>query len=244
MDLVAKELRDIIGKLYIIGVGGHGILGEQLVAIPAIYVPDGHPAVVRFEKQLPTAHLSKKMVLLLGKIGSNEVIHFSCNGRGVMGDWTEKLSKEEVEEYRAIFSLVDKDGNGHIEASELEELLLQTGQDVTREQAEAMIAEMDVDQNGTIEFDEFLRMISSRDNLGNSEIAAAFAAMDVSGDGYITIQELRAAFKKLGEPISDADMHMMIRESDLDGDGRVSLEDFRQILFYQTPETDPENSAL
>ena len=55
----------------------------------------------------------------------------------------------------------DKDGNGHVDADELGQVLASLGQIPTEEEIKRMIAEVDGDMNGTIEFTEFLQMMGN-----------------------------------------------------------------------------------
>ncbi|CAF1075951.1 unnamed protein product [Adineta ricciae] len=70
-------------------------------------------------------------------------------------------------ELREIFDAIDGDGNGSIESEELRALmtLLTNGNDemkLTKEEADAMIAEIDVDKDKRIGFDEFLTMFEGQ----------------------------------------------------------------------------------
>ena len=76
-----------------------------------------------------------------------------------MGD---KLTPEELAEFREIFNLVDKDGGGTISKEELGELMETLGIDATPEEIDLMIAEIDEDNNGVIDFDEFVAVMSRK----------------------------------------------------------------------------------
>ena len=58
--------------------------------------------------------------------------------------------------------MFDKDGDGTITAKELEIILKRLGQNPTDEELEEMIKEVDVDQNGTVDFSEFLTMMAGQ----------------------------------------------------------------------------------
>ena len=72
-----------------------------------------------------------------------------------MGD---KLTPEELAEFREIFNLVDKDGGGTISKEELGELMETLGIDATPEEIDLMIAEIDEDNSGHIDKQEFARL--------------------------------------------------------------------------------------
>ena len=96
--------------------------------------------------------------------------------------------------------------------------------------------------NGTVEFEEFLVMMSRRlaatasdDEEAKlqrqeSELRQAFRVFDIDGDGLIDAEELRQTMANLGETLSDHDVHSMIREADRNGDGKV---DFDGLFTHQ-----------
>ena len=53
-------------------------------------------------------------------------------------------------------SQFDADGNGHITAAEIGNVMKALGESVPGYKIRDMIKEVDIDENGTVEFDEFL----------------------------------------------------------------------------------------
>ncbi|VDI01081.1 Hypothetical predicted protein, partial [Mytilus galloprovincialis] len=97
------------------------------------------------------------------------------------------------------------------------------GQNPTDIQLKNIIDEVDADGDGTVDFHEFLTMmskqLSSRDTAG--EIREAFKVFDKDGDGFISVEELREIMGNMGEKMTEEEVDEMIQEVDMDGDGRV-----------------------
>lgn len=80
--------------------------------------------------------------------------------------------------------------------------------------------------SGTIDFEEFLAMMSkkySEEDL-ESDIREAFRIFDKDGNGIISASELRHVMTNLGEKLTDAEVEEMLREADIDGDGQINYE--------------------
>merc|ERR1719479_649846 len=93
------------------------------------------------------------------------------------------------------------------------------GQNPTEAELQDMINEVDVDGNGSIEFNEFIVMMSKKikENESSNDIREAFRVFDRNGDGYISAEELSQVMSTLGENLTKEEIDEMIREADLDG---------------------------
>ena len=65
-------------------------------------------------------------------------------------------SEEEILE---AFKVFDKDGNGFISAAELRHIMTNLGEKLTDEEVDEMIREADIDGDGQINYEEFVKMI-------------------------------------------------------------------------------------
>nr|CCA27734.1 calmodulin putative [Albugo laibachii Nc14] len=145
----------------------------------------------------------------------------------------EQLSEEQICEFKEAFSLFDKDGDGTITTKELGTVMRSLGQNPTEAELQDMINEVDADGNGTIDFPEFLTMMSRKmkDTDAEEEIRNAFQVFDKNLDGFITPAELRHIMTNLGEKLTDEEVDEMIREADLDGDGQINYEEFVKMMM-------------
>lgn len=62
------------------------------------------------------------------------------------------------------------------------------------------------------------------------ELRQAFRVFDRNGDGYISAAELRHVMTSLGEKLTEEEVDEMIREADVDGDGRIQWAEFVALL--------------
>lgn len=90
-----------------------------------------------------------------------------------------------------------------------------------------------MDNSGTIDFEEFLAMVSQRVDY-DEELRNAFCLFDKDGSGYISSSELKAAMNNFDENLTDEEIEEMIREADLDGDGEIS---FEGLFLFETQST-------
>ncbi|KAK2980572.1 hypothetical protein RJ640_003501 [Escallonia rubra] len=74
----------------------------------------------------------------------------------------EHLTEEQIAEFKEAFNLFDKDGDGSITTKELGTVMRSLGQNPTEVELQDMINEVDADQNGTIDFPEFLNLMSRK----------------------------------------------------------------------------------
>ncbi|KAF5289096.1 hypothetical protein FQR65_LT11918 [Abscondita terminalis] len=63
-------------------------------------------------------------------------------------------------ELKEAFRLYDKAGNGYIPTSSLREILAALDDQLTSDQLDEMIAEIDTDSSGTVDFEEFMEMMN------------------------------------------------------------------------------------
>ncbi|KAF5206380.1 Calmodulin-related protein [Thalictrum thalictroides] len=143
------------------------------------------------------------------------------------------LTEEQIIEFEEAFNLFDKDGDGCITIDELATVIRSLDQNPTEEELLDMINEVDVDGNGTIEFEEFLNLMAKKmkETDADEELKEAFKVFDKDQNGYISATELRHVMINLGEKLTDEEVEQMIREADLDGDGQVNYEEFVRMMM-------------
>ena len=95
-----------------------------------------------------------------------------------------------------------------------------------------MISDLDADGNGTIDFGEWLTLMTKRvnDKDTRANVNKIFALYDDERTGYISIKNLRRVAQELNENISEEELQELIVRADVDQDGLVSEDEFYTII--------------
>merc|ERR1711939_1186513 len=88
-----------------------------------------------------------------------------------------------------------------------------------KEEIQKMISDVDDDGSGTIEYEEFLKMMTHKilNRDPKDEILKAFRLFDDDETGKISFKNLKRVAKELGERMTDEELQEMIDEADRDG---------------------------
>ena len=93
-----------------------------------------------------------------------------------------------------------------------------------------MISSVDKDQNGSIDFEEFLILMRQRHTSPDQELMNAFRVFDTNNDGAISREELRKLMIKLNQPLTEAELDAMMDMADSNNDGEISFEEFKEMM--------------
>ncbi len=143
------------------------------------------------------------------------------------------LTEEEVMEIKEAFDLFDNDKSGTIDTNELKQALKNLGIDAKNQTLTNMMADLDKDNSGTIDFDEFIDMMtakmSDRDTREDLEKVFKLFLGDDQGD-KILLKHLKRVARELNENMSEEELQEMITRADLNKDQGVDFEEFYQIM--------------
>ncbi|KAL3419481.1 calmodulin [Phlyctema vagabunda] len=170
------------------------------------------------------------------------------------------LSAEEVQILKDAFDEYDTDKGGNITVEEFGRVMKESGQNPTDEELAQIIREVDLDGDGTINFDEFIAMMTGRSRHpapepepepeaaaepapkpaaeapvdAEAEYKSAWKEFDPSLQGSITASQLRQVVAGLGMTVSDAEVDEIINS--VDGEDRISYREF--LEFAKRKEVD------
>merc|ERR1712195_328001 len=126
------------------------------------------------------------------------------------------LSEEQLDEVREAFGLFDADASGEIDVRELKAAMRSLGFEIKNEELKKMVADVDGDGNGTIEFAEFLAMMTGKmgEEDSREDIEKVFKLFDDDNTNKISFRNLARVAEELGENIDDEEMQDMIAQAD------------------------------
>jgi len=125
----------------------------------------------------------------------------------------------------------------HVRTSaQLGEALKEMGKHPTDEEVRGLVRQVDRDNSGTIEFDEFCAIMGRKASSADIEVLLeAFKVFDKDGSGFLEPAELHAIFASLGtatfRPPSEEMIDSMIKEADIDGDGKINRDEFVKLMI-------------
>ncbi|XP_015754609.1 PREDICTED: caltractin-like [Acropora digitifera] len=173
----------------------------------------------RLSRALLDAELQNKRRFMKGKVTSRAY---------------EQLTPQEIRDLRLVFDVFDTDRSGSIDARELRKAMKALGFKISKESIEEMIADLDADKSGSIEFDEFLEFVIARQGDGrdvHNEILQGFKIFDTDKTGKISLANLKQASRMCGVKLNEQELKEMIQEADKDGDNEVDQEEFVNIML-------------
>merc|ERR1712025_176149 len=105
---------------------------------------------------------------------------------------TGALSEEQIDEIREAFSLFDGDASGAIDVRELKAAMRALGFEVKNDELKKMVSDIDNDGNGTIEFGEFLQMMTGKmgEKDTREDIEKVFKLFDDDNTNKISFRNL------------------------------------------------------
>ncbi|CDO51781.1 similar to Saccharomyces cerevisiae YBR109C CMD1 Calmodulin [Geotrichum candidum] len=144
----------------------------------------------------------------------------------------DQLTEAQSIAIKEAFSFFDKDADGQITTTELGVVMRSLGQNPSESELADMINEVDTDNNGTIDFPEFLTMMARKmkDTDSEEEIREAFRVFDRDGNGFISAAELRHVMTSIGEKLTEEEINAMIKEADANGDGQIDYNEFVTLI--------------
>ena len=125
---------------------------------------------------------------------------------------------------------MDLNLDGKKSKEELQYAYCQEGIDIDKEQLEKIIDSVDFDNNGYIEYEEFIRVTIPTNNLFKEEnLKIAFDMFDLDKNGTISLSEVKEVLG-MGKSIDESVMKEIMSEINNQGDDEITYEQFKNII--------------
>lgn len=147
---------------------------------------------------------------------------------------TYNFSDEQLAELKEVFAMLDSTGTNVITAPSVGTALRAIGQNPTEAELQEMVREANLDDNGNLGIDEFMRLIGTRglktEAEMEEELEQALGVFDKNGEGCIDAAEFKVTLRTLGEPVDEDDIAEILRVAEVAGDGKINYYDFMKKL--------------
>jgi len=149
------------------------------------------------------------------------------------------LKQDEIEEIKEAFDLFDTDQSGEIDLKELKAAMSSLGYESKNETIFTMLAELDKDGNASLDFDEFLELMSGKEGKDEKdtreEIDKVFRLFDMENKSVVTVKDVHRVAKELGERLTMEEISEIVRRACQDETTmEISPEDFYIIMTKKT----------
>ncbi|XP_045058407.2 centrin-4 [Desmodus rotundus] len=143
-----------------------------------------------------------------------------------------ELAETQKQDIKEAFDLFDVDGSGTIDVKELKIAMQALGFQPKKEEVKKLIAEIDKERTGTINFEDFFAIMSVKmsEKDEKEELLKSFKLFDDDDTGSITLNNIKRVAQELGENLTDDELQEMLDEADRDGDGEINEEEFLRMM--------------
>ena len=130
-----------------------------------------------------------------------------------------------------LFKLANKNEDGKLLRTELRQTLLNFVSEEFLQNYDDIFSLLDGDNNGYIDYEEFLRATLDRSLLVNERmLKLAFSFFDKEKTGFISKDRIMNYF--IGTNMTEEIFNFIFDEIDSDKDGRINFRDFKEMMMY------------
>ncbi len=145
-----------------------------------------------------------------------------------------KLNLEEINEYKAAFTLFDIDNNGTLDEQELGSLMRSLGQNFSNAELKEITKDMN-NKKINLEFHEFLEIMAEyrKENDDKSKLIKAFRYFDRNNTGYIEFQEFKHVLTSIAEKLNHDEIEKLEEIARADQDGKFNYKELVKNMIYK-----------
>ena len=149
----------------------------------------------------------------------------------VMNELVKELKGEEISKLTEQFELIDIDKTGYITPGELSQALADAGNILNAKQVESIVKNIDYYGNKKINYSEFIAAtLDCHKFLTKERLWILFKHFDTDNTNYITHGNLKEALAHSGKEVYDFEVEEMIKDHDIEKNGKISFKEFRTMM--------------
>ncbi len=145
-----------------------------------------------------------------------------------------KLTLNEINEYKAAFTLFDKDSDGKISSQEMGLLMRSLGRNFSNKELNKITENIDK-VNGIVELHEFLNLMADNPNetKDQTELIKSFKYFDRDNSGTIDFDEFKHVLTTVSEKLSKEETEKLEELANLDSNGNLKYSDLIQLMIFK-----------
>jgi len=167
----------------------------------------------------------------------NNLKNFKTQGKLQRAIWMVLASRRpdqgEKEKLMQVFNALDKEGDGKLSKQGLVEGWAKLGgENISQEEIAEIMKQIDVDNNGLIDYSEFVMAATAKQTaLSEEKIKLVFNYLDKDKKGYVDSEDIKHIFGAIGKKIDDHVWGDLINEADENSDCMMSFEEFKKAMM-------------
>ena len=144
-----------------------------------------------------------------------------------------QAEKEDIDDLRKVFRDMNERGDGHLTKEELLKGMCRVlSEKDAKYEVERIMSLIDNDQNGFIEYEEFLRACLNKEKILTEEnLLAAFYVFDKDKSGAISAVEIKNVLGAGATGVEEDVWKDIIKEFDGDGEGEITFVQFKDMMY-------------
>ena len=217
-DNISPEAKDLVSKLLEVN------SEKRISAAEAL----NHPWFnLELKSQLTKIQMDAKILKLLRSFKTTSKLR-----KEALKVMVNFLTDIEIKNLKDTFRYIDKDNSGMISVQELQQVMKEFGYSDTEKDITKMVENIHVEDGELcLNYHEFIAAaLDSKVILTKERLWTVFKYFDVNNANFITAGSLKEAFARAGRKFSPNDIQHMIKEVDESKDGKISFEEFVNMM--------------
>jgi calcium-dependent protein kinase len=201
---------------------------------PTAYEALQHPWLEKIRKKAHKEYRRSSSLTAKNALGNMEGFEADCKLKQATYALiaSQLLLKSEKEEIDEVFRVLDVDCSGRLSKEEVKCGYKEFyGTELSDEEVAIIFKRVNFSGSGTIEYSEFvIASLMSKDLLNDGKLKAAFEEFDIDGNGFIDLNELKTILT-MDDDMDEYVMNNIIKQVDQDGDGQISYQEFKSMMY-------------